>query len=128
MENQVEELLERSADATRRRDAGVLAQLMHPNANQGPAGGEPIVGREAIAAQLAPLLATVPDDIEQEKIARQIHFVTPNLAIVDEVVANVRVASGERTTVSTEAFTIVVIRDSGEWLVAAVRGAFPPRS
>ena len=53
METQVEELLERAADATRRRDARTLAQLMHPNANQGFPGGEPVVGREGNSAARA---------------------------------------------------------------------------
>lgn len=129
MEVEIQELLARSAEAWRRRDAGALADLMHPNANYPLGTGEAVVGRPAIEARLEPLCAMVPRDVETESESLRIHLVTPDLAIVDSVARNVRVgAGGERETLSTEAFTIVAVREEGEWLVAAIRGALPPRA
>ena len=128
MDAEIEHLLRRAAEANRRRDAEALAHLMHPNANYPLPDGTAVVGRAAIAKHLAPLLAMVPEDIEHDTVAQRIHRVTPDVAIIDIVARNYRrTEAGEREAISDEAFTMVAVREEGQWLVAGIRGALVPR-
>ena len=129
MEAEIEHLLTRAADAYRRRDAQALADLYHANANNRQPSGEAVVGRAAIAEQLAVLFEMIPEDIETETTDQWIHLVTPDVAIIDMRVRNYRrLETEEREVLSDEGFTMVAVREQGEWLVAAVRGALVPKA
>lgn len=128
MEAEIEHLLARAAEASRRGDVQALAALHHPNANNRQPSGEAIVGRAAIAEHLATLFAMIPEDVESETTDQWIHLVTPDVAVIDLRVRNYRrLEAGEREGVSDEGFTIVAVREEGEWLVAAVRGVLVPK-
>ena len=128
MEAEIEQLMARAAEANRRRDAQALADLHHPNANNRQPSGEAVVGRAAIAKHLATLFEMIPEDIESETTDQWIHRVTPDVAIIDLRVRNYRrLETGDREAFSEEGFTMVAVREEGEWLVAAVRGALMPR-
>jgi uncharacterized protein (TIGR02246 family) len=128
-EAEIEQLLARAAEANRRGDVQALADLHHPNANNRQPSGEAIVGRAAIARHLETLFEMIPEDIESEPTDQWIHLVTPDVAIIDVHVRNYRrLPTGEREALSDEGFTVVAVREAGEWLLAAVRGALMPKT
>ena len=128
MKAEIEDLLARAAEANRRGDAQAMAHLHHPNANNRSPSGEAVVGRAAIAEQLAALFAMIPEDVETETTDQWIHLVTPDVAVIDVRVRNYRrLETGAREVLSDEGFTMVAVREEGEWLVAAVRGTLMPK-
>ena len=105
------------------RDAQALASLYHPNAKHPLPTGGVAVGRREIEKHLPVLFDMVPDDVETETISRELDLVTDHVAIVDLQVQNIRKTDEGREPVSVEGFTIVVIREDAEWLIAGMRGA-----
>lgn len=129
MAGTVEELIAETSRAVAQNDATAAAALYHQNANLPDGGDGSGVGRRAIEEHFRIVLPLIPVDISHEVESRRIHYVTPDLAVIDTVGTNYRVpVSGEREPVSREAFTMVAVRESGHWLWAAVRGALVPRS
>lgn len=123
-----EELVAASEDAQERRDAHASAALFHPNANVPTAAGDFGVGRAAIKKHFEAALPMIPDDLEHHVTAKNVHYVTPDLVIVDTVGENYRkAADGGREKLSMEGFTMVAIREHGEWLWAGIRGALVPK-
>ena len=129
MEAEIEQLLAESSEAVGHRDGQRLAQLMHPNANYPLPTGEVVVGRKAIAAAMTPLLQSIPSDVVQETVSQRIHRVTPDLALIDTVGMNVKLGrNGDCEHISTEAFTLVAVREAGAWFLAGIRAALPPKA
>ena len=122
MATTIEELVAASEDAQKRRDARASAALFHPNANMPTAGGFG-VGREAIEKHFEAVLPMMPTDLEHQVTSKNVHYVTPDLAIVDTVGESFRKTDGGRGNVSMEGFTMIAIREEGEWLWGGIRGA-----
>ena len=122
-----EELVAASEDAYERRDAHASAALFHPNANMPTLAGGFGVGRAAIEKHFEAVLPTIPDDIVHQVTAKNAHYVTPDLVIIDTEGENYRkTATGGREMLSVEGFTMIAIRERGEWLWAGIRGALVP--
>ena len=85
------------------------------------------VGRAAIEKHFEAVLPTMPDDIVHQVTTKNVHYVTPDLVLVDTVGENYRkTALGGRERLSVEGFTMIAIRERGEWLWAGIRGALVP--
>ena len=122
-----EELVAASEQAHEQRDARASAALFHPNANVPTLAGDFGVGRTAIENHFEAVFPTMPDDIIHEVTAKNVHYVTPDLALIDTVGENYRkTAAGGRERLSVEGFTMIAIRERGEWLWAGIRGALVP--
>ena len=127
MTSTFEELVAASEQAHEQRDAHASAVLFHPNANVPTPSGDFGVGREAIEKHFDAVLPAMPDDIVHQFTTRNVHYVTPDLVLVDTVGENYREkAAGDREKVSVEGFTMIAIRERGEWLWAGIRGALVP--
>ncbi len=128
MANSVEELLAASNNAMARSDARATAALFHPNANFPTPPGDFAIGRAAMISHLETAFAAIPEDIEHQIIREHIHLVTADLAVVDAVGENYRrSATGDRELVSVEGFTLIAVREAGEWVWAGMRGALVPK-
>ncbi len=128
MANSVEELLAASNNAMARSDARAIAALFHPKANFPTPAGDFAIGRAAMISHLETAFAAIPEDIEHQTIREHIHLVTADLAVVDTVGENYRrAATGDRELVSAEGFTLVAVREAGEWVWAGMRGALVPK-
>ena len=125
MATTIEELVAASDDAYQRRDARATAALFHPNANLPTAGGFG-VGREAIEQHFEAVLPMMPDNLEHQVTSKNVHYVTPDLVIVDTVGQSYRKTDTGRENLSMEGFTMIAIREHGEWLWAGVRGTLVP--
>ena len=122
-----EELVAASEDAHTRRDARASAALFHPNANMPTLSGDFGIGRAAIEKHFEAMLTMMPDDVEHQVTRKNAHYVTPDLVIVDTVGESYRKsANGGRKNQSVEGFTMIAIREQGEWLWAGIRGALFP--
>ena len=122
-----EELMAASEDAHERRDAHDSTALFHPNANVPTLAGDFGVGRAAIEKHFEAVLPMIPDDIVHQVTTKNVHYVTPDLVIVDTVGQNYRkTAAGGREMLSVEGFTMIAIRERGEWLWTGIRGALVP--
>ena len=123
-----EELVAASEDAHERRDAHASAALFHPNANMPTLEGSFGVGRAAIEQHFETVLPMMPDDLEHQVTSKNVHYVTPDLVIVDTVGENYRkTTDGGREKRSVEGFTMIAVREQGEWFWAGIRGALVPR-
>lgn len=86
------------------------------------------VGRAAIAEHLAAILPAVPRDVTHDVKSEHVHFVTADLAICDSAGETHRdSASAGEDVRSVEAFTLIAIRDHGEWLWAGLRSILLPK-
>ena len=122
-----EELVTASEQAHERRDAQASAALFHPNANVPTLAGDFGVGRTAIEKHFEAVFPTMPDDIIHQVTTKNVHYVTPDLVLIDTVGENYRkTAADGREVLSVEGFTMVAIRERGEWLWAGIRGALVP--
>ena len=121
----IEQFLDHVEHAYEQQNAPELARLHHPNARYAKFSGGFAVGRDAIEPYLPEIFAAAPKDIQSETVLREIEQVTPDLAIIDTRIKHIRV--GDLEAVSVEGFTTVVVREDGEWLVAAIRGALVPK-
>ena len=123
----IEKLVAASEQAHRRRDARASAALFHPNANVPTPGGGFAVGHAALEQHFEAVLPTMPDDLAHLVITKNIHYVTPDLVLIDTVGENCRVAAGgRREKLSVEGFTMVAVRERGAWCWAGIRGALVP--
>ena len=85
------------------------------------------VGRAAIEKHFEAVLPTIPDDLAHQVTTKNAHYVTPDLAIIDTESENYRkTAVGGREMLSVEGFTMIAIRERGEWLWAGIRGVLVP--
>ena len=127
MAKSYEELVAASEDAHARRDAHASAALFHPNANMPTLAGDFGVGCTAIEQHFEAVLPMMPDDLEHEVTTKNVHYVTPDLVIVDTIGESYRKtdSSGQEKR-SVEGFTMIAVRDQGEWLWAGIRGALFP--
>ena len=124
MATTLDELVAASEEAHQRRDAHASAALFHPNANVPTPAGAYGVGREAIEEHFSAVLPTMDEDIAHHVTAKNVHYVTPDLVVIDTVGENYRKrADGGREKLSVEGFTMIAIRERGEWLWAGIRGA-----
>ncbi len=125
----IEELLEQLDAATAGHDAHACAQLYHPNASHVMGTGEVVLGRAAHERQLTSAFANAPPpDVDFETSAAHVQLVTPTVAVVDTSgYHHRRTADGGREVLSAEAFTMFVIKEGDEWLIAAGRGTLPPK-
>jgi len=112
-------------DAYSRADAKAIAELYHSNANLILLGQEVAVGREALEREYKKLLAI--DSLRSDtrvKRAFRIHLVTGDVAIVDAAARLSRTAAGgEEEKLGDVFFTIVAVKENGEWRLAGIRGA-----
>ena len=128
MATTVEELVAASEDAYERRDAHTSAALFHPNANVPTLAGDFGVGRAAIEKHFEAVLPMIPDDLVHQVTTKNAHYVTPDLVIIDTEGENYRkTATGAGEMLSVEGFTMIAIRERGEWLWAGIRGALVPK-
>jgi|GEM_PF-5877873 len=121
----IEQLLLNVEKTYQEQDAPALARLHHPNARYAKLSGGYAIGRDEIQDYLPEVFDASPKDIQSETILRDIEKITSHLAIIDTRVKHVRKKDHE--PLGVEGFTTVVIQEEGEWLVAAVRGAFVPK-
>lgn len=129
MTTTIEDLVAASEEAYQQRDAHTTAALFHPNANVPTLTGDFGVGRAAIEKHFEAVLPAMPDDIEHHVTAKNVHYVTPDLALIDTVGENYReTATGGREKLSVEGFTMIAVREHGEWLWAGIRGALVPEA
>lgn len=108
-----------------RGDAKSVASLYHPNANLVIQGQEVAVGRAAIEREYIRLIALDPirPDTKVSQALR-IHLVNADLAVVDAAALLTKLGDGRTEEKLGDAFfTIVVVKDDGRWLLAALRGA-----
>lgn len=127
MANTLEDLVAASEEAHARRDARASAALFHPNANVPTRAGAFGVGRAAIEQHFAAVLPTMPEDLVHHVTTKNVHYVTPDLVLIDTVGENYReTADGGREKLSVEGFMMVAVRERGEWLWAGIRGALVP--
>ena len=126
----IEELLERLDAATGGHDAHACAQLYHPNASHVMRTGEVVVGRATLERHLTSAFANAPPpDVDFENNAIHVQLVTPTVAVVDTSgYHHRRSADGGREVLSAEAFTMFVVKEGNEWLIAAGRGTLPPKN
>ncbi len=122
-----EDLVAASEEAHERRDAHASAALFHPNANMPTTDGDFGIGRAAIEQHFETMFPMMPDDIEHQITAKNVHYVTPDLVIVDTVGETYRkTTNGSPEKRTKEGFTMIAIREQGEWLWAGIRGALFP--
>ena len=127
MTTTIEELVAASEQAHEQRDAHASAALFHPNANVPTSAGDFGVGRTVIENHFEAVLPTMPDDIVHQVTTKNVHYVTPDLVLIDTVGENYRkTAAGGREKLSVEGFTMIAVRERGEWLWAGIRGALVP--
>ncbi len=88
-----------------------------------------MLGRAALERQLTSAFANAPPpDVDFETNAAHVQLVTPTVAVVDTSgYHHRRTADGGREVLSAEAFTMFVIKEGDEWLIAAGRGTLPPK-
>jgi uncharacterized protein (TIGR02246 family) len=119
------ERLDQLWDAYTRADAKAIAELYHSNANLILMGQEVAVGHQALEREYQKLLAL--DSLRSDtkvKRAFRIHLVTGDVAIVDAAARLSRTgAGGEQEKLGDVYFTIVAVKESGQWRLAAIRGA-----
>jgi uncharacterized protein (TIGR02246 family) len=128
MAESVDELLALTKSAVAARDVAAVVSLYHENACITTLGGRFAVGRAAITEHLAKILPGVPQDVVHDVTSEHVHFVTSNLAICDSVgETHSNSASGEDEVRSVEAFTLIAVRDRGEWLWAGLRAILLPK-
>ena len=123
MTTTIEQLLSEVKKTYQQQDAAALARLHHPNARYAKLSGGYAIGRDEIREYLPEVFEASRSAIRSETILREIEQVNSDLAIIDTRVQHFR----EEEPVGVEGFTTVALRDKGEWLVAAVRGALVPR-
>ena len=109
------------------QDAQLLARLHHPNARYARLSGGYAVGRDEIRDYLPEIFDAAPEGIKSETISREVEQITPDLAVIDTRIQHFEVKDGALEPRSIEGFTTVIVRESGEWLVAAIRGALVPK-
>ena len=106
-------------------DAKAIAELYHTNANLVLLGHEVAVGRPALEQEYAKLLAM--DALRSDTRVRRsfrIHLINSDVAVVDAAARLSRtVAGGEEERLGDVYFTIVAVKEDGEWRLGAVRGA-----
>jgi uncharacterized protein (TIGR02246 family) len=108
-----------------RGDAKSVANLYHPNANLVMQGQEVAVGHAAIEREYIRLIALDPVRSDTKVTqALRIHLVDAELAVVDAAALLTKLGDGGNEEKLGDAFfTIVVVKDDGRWLLAALRGA-----
>jgi len=121
----IRDCLEQFYAAYSRGDAKSVASLYHPNANLVIQGQEVAVGHAAIEREYIRLIAIDPVRSDTKITqALRIHLVNADLAVVDAAALLTRLGDGGNEEKLGDAFfTIVVVRDGGRWLLAALRGA-----
>ncbi|MGH9767030.1 MAG: YybH family protein [Blastocatellia bacterium] len=123
----IRECLEQLWLAYKRGDSRVIAELYHSNANLVISGNEVAVGQTAIEREYAKIIAL--DPVRPDSNFRQslrIHLVTPGLAIVDAAGAITKAnADGTEERLGEAFFTAVLVKETGQWRIAALRGASP---
>ena len=125
MNTTIEQLLLHVEKSYQEQDASALARLHHPNARYPKLTGGYAVGRDEIQEYLPEIFEASPKDVLSETILREVERITDDLAIIDTRVRHVQ--KTDHKPLGVEGFTTVAIRKDGEWLVAAVRGAFVPK-
>lgn len=117
--------LEQFYAAYRRGDARSVANFYHPNANLVIQGKEIAVGSAAIEREYSRLIAIDPVRSDTKVTqALRIHLVSADLAVVDAAALLTKLGDGGNEEKLGDAFfTIVVVKDDGRWLLAALRGA-----
>lgn len=117
--------LEQFYAAYSRGDAKSVANLYHPNANLVMQGQEVAVGHAAIEREYITLIALDPVRSDTKVTqALRIHLVNAELAVVDAAALLTKLGEGGKEEKLGDAFfTIVVVKDDGRWLLAALRGA-----
>jgi uncharacterized protein (TIGR02246 family) len=124
----VDELLALTKAAVSAGDVPAVVSFYHENACLTTLGGGFAIGREAIAEHLTKILPGVPQDVVHDVRSEHVHFVTADLAICDSVGETHRESpSGEGEVRSVEAFTLIAVRDHGEWLWAGLRAILVPK-
>ena len=127
MATTLDELVAASEEAHQRRDARASAALFHPNANVPTLAGDFGIGRDAIEEHFSVVLPAMPEDLEHRLTRKNVHYVTPDLVVIDTVGQNYRKrAAGGREKLSVEGFTMIAVREQGKWLWAGIRGALVP--
>ena len=121
MTTTIEQLLFQVEKTYQEQDASALARLHHPNARYAKLSGGYAVGRDEIQDYLPEVFEASPKHVQSETILRDIEKITPDLAIIDTRIRHLH--KEDQTSLGIEGFTTVAIREEGEWLVAAVRGA-----
>ena len=121
----IRDCLEQFYAAYSRGDAKSLASLYHPNANLVIQGQEVAVGHAAIEREYIRLIAIDPVRSDTKVTqALRIHLVNADLAVVDAAALLTRLGDGgDEEKLGDAFFTIVVVKDGGRWLLAALRGA-----
>jgi len=121
----IRDCLEQFYAAYSRGDAKSLASLYHPNANLVIQGQEVAVGHAAIEREYIRLIAIDPVRSDTKVTqALRIHLVNADLAVVDAAALLTKPGDGGNEEKLGDAFfTIVVVKDGGRWLLAALRGA-----
>lgn len=125
MNTTIEQLLLQIEKTYQQRDATSLTKLHHSNARYAKLTGGYAIGHDEIREYLPEVFDASPDGIRSETIFREIEKVTPDLAIIDTRIAHVR--KEDLASLGVEGFTTVAVREKGEWLIAAIRGALVPK-
>jgi uncharacterized protein (TIGR02246 family) len=117
--------LEQFYAAYSRGDAKSVASLYHTNANLVMQGKEVAVGHAAIEREYTRLIALDPVRSDTKVTqALRIHLVNAELAVVDAAALLIkRGDDGNEEKLGDAFFTIVLVKDDGRWLLAALRGA-----
>jgi uncharacterized protein (TIGR02246 family) len=117
--------LEQFYAAYSRGDAKSVASLYHTNANLVIQGQEVAVGDAAIEREYTRLIALDPVRSDTKVTqALRIHLINADLAVVDAAALLTKLGDdGKEEKLGDAFFTIVLLKDDGRWLLAALRGA-----
>jgi uncharacterized protein (TIGR02246 family) len=103
------------AAAINKRDATAVAALFTPDGDQVFLDGPRIVGRDAIRDATQTALATWPTTLQFTLAVTDVRMLSPNIAIVETF------ATFSEGPVQSNRGTLVMVRQSGKWLAAALR-------
>jgi uncharacterized protein (TIGR02246 family) len=103
------------AAALNKRDATAVASLFAPDGDQVIVDGPRLVGRDAIRDATQRELATWPAARHFTLAVTGVRMLTPNVAIVETT------ATFSEGLPQSNRGTLVMVRQSGKWLIAALR-------
>jgi uncharacterized protein (TIGR02246 family) len=103
------------AAAINKRDAAAVAALFTPDGDQIFVDGPRVVGRDAIRDATQTAIAAWPPTLQFTLAVTGVRMLSPNVAIVETV------ATFSEGPMQRNRGTLVMVRQSGKWLAAALR-------
>jgi len=126
-EKSIRALYERFEAAWNRHDAKALGEMWALDGDHQEPDGRMVKGREEIEALLAKQQASVFSKTELTLKIKDVWFMTADVALVDGFysVSGIRDPKGNELPARSGHITSVLMRERGEWLIAASRLMIP---